>query len=57
MISDKGDIMLDEDDIANRLYDEMKDKGYKDYNDMMWQKSFEQATRDYEHKLACPYDY
>ena len=48
--------MLDEDDIANRLYDEMKDKGYKDYNDMMWQKSFEQATRDYERHLACPYD-
>ena len=41
-----------EDDLGNRMYDEMKDNGYKDYNDMMRKKSYEQAARDYERYLS-----
>ena len=48
---------MDADDLANKLLDEMKDNGYKDYNDMMRKKSFERACRDYESRLANPYEY
>ena len=37
---------------GDRLYDEMKDNGYKDYNDMIRKKSYEQASRDYERYLS-----
>ena len=48
---------FDEDDLANKLLDEMKDNGYKDYNDMIWKKSYERASREYESRLMNPYDY
>lgn len=47
---------FDEDDIANRLLDELFDNGYKSLRDMEWQKSFERAEREYERRLANPYD-
>lgn len=48
---------FDEDDIANREYDRLKDDGYKSLQDKIWQESFKQAVVDYERKLTNPYEY
>lgn len=48
---------FDEDDLANREYDRLRDDGYKDYNDYVFQRSYERATMEYERRLSNPYDY
>lgn len=40
----------------NALVDELKDNGYKSYQEYIFQKSYERASREYERKLNCPYD-
>lgn len=49
--------MLDEDDMANNLCDELKEQGFKSFEDRERHRQFKRALQDYEHKLACPYDY
>ena len=41
----------------NKVYDKLKDEGYKSREDYIFQKSFERATRDYERKMNDPYKY
>lgn len=48
---------FDEDDLANREYDRLKDDGYKSYQDKIWQESYKRAAMDYERRLNNPYDY
>ena len=48
---------FDEDDIANREYDRLRDDGYKSLQDKIWQESYRQAAMDYERKLTNPYEY
>ena len=48
---------FDEDDIANREYDRLRDDGYKSLQDKIWQESYRKAVVDYERKLTNPYEY
>ena len=47
---------MDEDDLANRLLDELKEQGYKSLEDRDRDRAFKRAMQDYERRLNCPYD-
>lgn len=49
--------MLDEDDIANNLCDELKEQGFKSLKDRERHRQFQRALQDYERHLTNPYEY
>lgn len=46
-----------EQDNAERLLDKLYDEGYKSFRERDWDRNFKQALRDYDRRLANPYDY
>lgn len=40
----------------DKLCDELREDGYKDYNDYVWQRDFEYALSQYESKMMNPYE-
>ena len=46
---------MNEDDIANKILDELKDEGYKSLEDKYRDIQFKRALQDYERHLNCPY--
>ena len=46
---------MDEDDITNKILDELKDEGYKSFEERKRKRNLEQALRDYDRYLSCPY--
>lgn len=43
---------LDEDDLANRQLDELKEQGYKSFEDKLNARRFRQANQEYERFLS-----
>lgn len=47
---------MNEDDLANKLIDELKDEGFDSFAQKQWQMSFKRAQQEYERKLFNPYE-
>lgn len=48
---------MDEQDLANKLLDELKDEGYKTFQEREHARQFKRALAEYESKLNNPYEY
>lgn len=49
--------MLDEDDLANRLLDQLKEEGFDSLQQKERYMSFKRAEQEYESRLFNPYEY
>lgn len=42
-------------ELAERMLDELKEQGYKSFRERDNARRYEQAARDYDHHLNCPF--
>lgn len=42
-------------ELAERMIDELKEQGYKSFRERDNDRRYQQAVRDYEHHLNCPF--
>lgn len=44
-----------QEELAERMLDEIKEQGYKSFREWDNNRRYQQASRDYEHHLNCPF--
>lgn len=54
---DYGGKIMDEQDLAEKLLDELKDEGYKTFQERNRNIQFKRALAEYESKMSNPYEY